>query len=77
MEQIERMEFYKFNLLMKYLNIYIDKENKAQGEGGNSQEQEAEDMKGKTSRELARAKRNMPSKGKMPNMSNFKMPKLK
>lgn len=74
MREIEEMEFYKFNLLMKYLDKYIDKENKAQsGDQNGSTEQDAEDMKNKTARELARTKRHGQYANKMP---SFKMPKM-
>lgn len=66
MEVIERMEFYKFNLLMQQLNIYIQEENKAQnGDGkGGEQETAADTMKG-----------HMSSAKSM--MSSVKLPSLK
>jgi len=66
MEAIERMEFHKFNSLLSHLNIYIDKENKAQNGDGTSNP--AEDAKTEMAKNMASSKSMM---------SSMKMPKLK
>ncbi len=53
---IEDMEFHKFNSLMKYLNIYIEEENK-QNNDGNAANEKMDDIKAKSNQMLADAKK--------------------
>src|ERR1700693_257442 len=71
-EQIERMEFYKFNLTMKYLNIYIDEENKRENTGSKDAENQQDDLKQQSAKQLAKARRDQQ---KAPKLPQFKTPK--
>jgi hypothetical protein len=73
--QIMDMEFYQFNLLMKYLNIYIDKENKAQEGGGQDSSGEFERIKQQSDRQLAQAKRPQHKPSMPSSLKNYKLPK--